>query len=61
MIAAQQAENPGLATLGEGDGASTANGSRIGTPRASMPPGGTKLKLTFGGGANNGSVASGVE
>ena len=35
------------------DGDSTAAGSSVGTPRASMAPaGGTKLRLNFGGGSN---------
>ncbi|KPI36928.1 Chromatin structure-remodeling complex subunit snf21 [Cyphellophora attinorum] len=59
LIAKQIAAHPGLAALE--DGQSTAAGSANGTPRASVAPaGGTKLRLTMGGGgAINGGGASG--
>lgn len=60
MIAAQIAEHPGLSTLGEGD-ASTVSGSRMGTPRQSVAPGGTKLKLNFSAANGNSGAASSVE
>lgn len=44
----QYAEHPGLLSLGQDrDADSTAAGSSVGTPRTSMPPSGTKLKLNF--------------
>jgi hypothetical protein len=59
LVAKQIAAHPGLAALE--DGQSTAAGSANGTPRASVAPaGGTKLRLTMGGGgAINGGGASG--
>lgn len=60
MIAAQLEEHPGLSTLGEGD-ASTIGGSNMGTPRASVAPGGTKLKLNFAAANGNSGAASSVE
>lgn len=56
MIAAEIAAHPALLTLGADDGPSNA-GSSNGTPRASVAPGGTKLKLTFA--ANGGSNGNG--
>lgn len=58
MIAQQQSDNPGLLTLGEGDTNSTMDGSNMGTPRPSVPPGGTKLKLNFSAMANGSNGAS---
>ncbi|KAK5319086.1 transcriptional regulator [Exophiala xenobiotica] len=66
-IAKQIMHNPHLASIG--DGGSTAAGSSAGTPRGSVAPvGGTKLRLTLGGGSNgfatNGTTsgaASGTE
>ncbi|KAK5077246.1 transcriptional regulator [Lithohypha guttulata] len=58
MIAQQQSDNPGLLTLGEGDTNSTMDGSSMGTPRPSVPPGGTKLKLNFSAMANGSHGAS---
>lgn len=60
MVAAQLAEHPALSTLGEGD-ASTVGGSSIGTPRQSVAPGGTKLKLNFSAANGHSSAASGAE
>lgn len=60
MIAAQLDEYPGLNTLGEGD-ASTVAGSNMGTPRASVAPGGTKLKLNFSAANGHSGAASSVE
>ena len=60
LISQQHADHPGLTTLGEGDANSTVGGSNIDTPRPSVPPGGTKLKLNFSAAANgNNGVASG--
>lgn len=62
MIAQQQAEHPGLTSLGEGDANSTVGGSSMGTPRPSLPPGGTKLKLNFSAAANgHNGATSGAE
>jgi len=71
-IAKQLHEHPNLASLEDKslqDGHSTGVGSSLGTPRASVAPvGGTKLRLTLGGGSNgvttNGTTsgaASGTE
>lgn len=60
MIAAQLAEHPELSMLGEGD-ASTVGGSAIGTPRQSVAPGGTKLKLNFSAANGNSGAASNTE
>lgn len=57
MIAQQQTDHPGLNNLGEGDANSTVGGSSMGTPRPSVPPGGTKLKLNFSAAANGNHAA----
>ena len=59
MIAQQQAENPGLDKPYGGDGDNSTIGgegsSMQGTPRASVQPGATKLKLNFSAAAVNGN------
>lgn len=57
LIAKQLQSNPALAALGDGQDDSVAGGSATGTPRASVAPsGGTKLRLTMGSAAVNGSA-----
>ena len=66
-MAKQLQDHPALASLEDKstmDGQSTVGGSASGTPRASVAPaGGTKLKLTFGGGggaSSNGMATNGT-
>lgn len=63
LIAKQMQDHPNLASLGDGQDDSVAGGSATGTPRASAAPsGGTKLRLTLGNSAMNGSApGSGTE
>lgn len=57
LIAKQMQAHPNLAALGDGQDDSIAGGSATGTPRASAAPsGGTKLRLTLGNSALNGSA-----
>lgn len=60
MIAQQVSDHPGLLSLGEGGADSNVDGSSIGTPRPSVPPSGTKLKLNFSAMAN-GHANSGTD
>lgn len=57
LIAKQLQSHPALAAMGDGQDESIGGGSAMGTPRASVAPsGGTKLRLTMGSAAVNGSA-----